>query len=448
MNKTIFKAYDIRGIYPTEINEEAVEKIGRAYARFVKPKTVVVGYDVRTSSPSLKEALIKGLNSLGVKVIEIGNISTDMLYFAVVHLKADGGITVSASHNPREFNGLKMVREEAIPISSDSGLLDIAELAEVDELGDNNQQPVGQVEQADIMADYLKHVRSFINVSSLKKTEVVINGNFGLAAKVIQQALNDSPVVWHPLNDQPDGTFPKGRPDPLIEENRQETVDLIIKTGSDLGIAWDADADRCFFYDENGEFIDGYYMTAILAELMLQKNGNKGKIIHDPRLTWATLDTVKRNGGTPVINKAGHTFIKERMRQEDAIFGGEMSAHYYFKENFYCDNGLIPALLILEHLSVTGQKISELAKPYRQKYFISGEINSEVENATKIIETIKNQYADGEQNTIDGLSVEYKDWRFNVRMSNTEPLVRLNVEAKNKELMEAKREELLAIIRS
>lgn len=446
MNKTIFKAYDIRGIYPSEIDEAAATKIGRAYARFIKPKTVVVGRDVRVSSPSLQQALIEGLTSQGVNVRDIGVISTDMLYYAVVALKADGGITVSASHNPREYNGMKMTREQAIPLSSDSGLLDIAELAEVDELG-TNTATIGTVEAAEIEAGYLKHVLSFVNRSKLKALQVVVNGNFGMAGTIIKKLLKDTAVVLHPLNDKPDGTFPKGRPDPLIVENRQETIDLMIKTGADLGIAWDADADRCFFYDENGEFVDGYYMTAILAELMLAKHG-PGKIIHDPRLTWAIIDTVKAHGGTPIVNKAGHTFIKERMRQEDALFGGEMSAHYYFKDNYYCDNGMIPALLILEHLSLTGKKLSDLAAPYREQYFISGEINSEVENGAAIIKTITAKYPDGEQNSIDGLSVEYPDWRFNVRMSNTEPLVRLNVESKEQSLMEAKREELLALIRA
>ncbi|MDO8472158.1 MAG: phosphomannomutase, partial [bacterium] len=281
MNKTIFKAYDIRGIYPTEIDETAATKIGRAYARFIKPQTVVVGHDVRTSSPSLQKALIAGLTSQGVNIKDIGVISTDMLYYAVVALKADGGITVSASHNPREYNGMKMTREQAIPLSSDSGLLDIAELAEVDELGTDKGTP-GTVETADIEAGYLKHVRSFVDLTKLKPLQVVVNGNFGMAGTIIKKLLQDTSIVLHPLNDKPDGTFPKGRPDPLILENRQETIDLMIKTGADLGIAWDADADRCFFYDENGEFVDGYYMTAILAELMLAKHGH-GKIIHDPR---------------------------------------------------------------------------------------------------------------------------------------------------------------------
>lgn len=444
INKTIFKAYDVRGIYPTEINEETATAIGRAYARFLSPKKVVIGSDVRTSSPSLKQSLIKGLTSSGVDVIDVGTISTDMLYYAVATLGADGGITVTASHNPKEYNGMKFVREGAIAISSDTGLQDIAQLTEIDEI--KNEVEEGLVSSAEILDGYIKHVLSFINPKLLKPLTVVTNANFGLAGQVIKQALAGTPIKIEPLNTKPDGNFPKGRPDPLIEENRQETIDLIIETGADLGIAWDADADRCFFYDENGNFIDGYYTTAILAAMMLKKFPG-GKIIHDPRLTWATIDTVKEAGGIPVVNKAGHTFIKDRMRSEDAIFGGEMSAHYYFKDNFYCDNGLIPALLILEYLSVTGKKMSELADNYKNKYFISGEINSEVDNGSEIITDLKEKYADGDQNEIDGLSVEYKDWRFNVRMSNTEPLIRLNVEAKQEDLMKTKTEELLAIIR-
>ncbi len=444
INKTIFKAYDVRGVYPTEINEVTVEAIGRAYARFLSPKNVVVGSDVRTSSPSLKKALIEGLTSSGVNVIDIGIISTDMLYFAVATLKTDGGITVTASHNPKEYNGMKFVREKAIAISSDTGLNDIAELTEVDEIETKDKK--GSVTKQDVLDGYIKHILSFIDAKKLKPLKVVANGNFGLAGQVIVKTLENTPIEIIPLNDKPDGTFPKGRPDPLILENRQETIDLIISSGADLGISWDADADRCFFYDENGNFIEGYYTTAILAEMMLKKSGG-GKIIHDPRLTWATIDTVKAAGGIPIVNKAGHTFIKDRMRAENAIFGGEMSAHYYFKDNFFCDNGMIPALLILEQLSVGKKKMSEIVNPYKKKYFVSSEINSEVDNGAEIIKELKDKYRDGEQNEIDGLSVEYKDWRFNVRMSNTEPLIRLNVEARNKDLEKAKTEELLAIVR-
>lgn len=445
IDPTIFKAYDIRGIYPDQIDENAAGAIGRAYARWLKPKTVMVGRDVRTSSPSLRDAVVEGLTNEGVNVIDIGQISTDMLYYAVATNQVDGGITVTASHNPREYNGMKFVREKAIPISGDSGLQDIAELTTVDEIKTTGKK--GTVTTQDILAGYLAHVRSFIDLAKLKPLTVVTNGNFGLAAQVIKEVLKDTPTKLVPLNETPDGTFPKGRPDPLIPESRQETIEKIISSGADLGIAWDADADRCFFYDENGDFVDGYYMTAILAEMMLKKHG-PGEIIHDPRLIWAVQDTVKRNGGSSVLNKAGHTFIKERMRKDDALFAGEVSAHYYFKDNFYCDNGLIPALMVMEHLSTSNQKMSELVAPYRSTYFISGEINNEVTNGLGIIERLEKDYSDGKIEKLDGLSVEYKDWRFNVRMSNTEPTMRLNVEAKKQELMESKRDELLAVIRS
>lgn len=445
IDQTIFKAYDVRGIYPDQINEDTAQAIGRAYARWLTPKTVVVGRDVRISSPSVQAALIKGLTEEGVNVVNIGIISTDMLYYAVATGGADGGITVTASHNPREYSGMKFVRKDAIAVSSDTGLHEIAELTTVDHL--NSDRKPGKESSQEILDGYLTHIRSFIDMGSLKPLKTVVNANFGLAVQVITQALADTPVKLVPLNETPDGTFPKGRPDPLIPESRQETIEKIIASSADLGIAWDADADRCFFYDENGDFIDGYYMTAILAAMQLEKHP-KGIIIHDPRLIWAVEDTVKKHDGTSLINKAGHAFIKDRMRKEDALFAGEVSAHYYFHDNFYCDNGMIPALLILEYLSKTGKKLSEVAAPYREKYLISGEINNEVDNGDAIIARIKNDYSDGIIEEIDGLSVMYKDWRFNVRMSNTEPTMRLNVEARSRTLMEAKRDELLAIIRS
>ena len=445
IDTTIFKAYDIRGTYPDQINEDTARAIGRAYARWLSPKTVMVGRDVRISSPSLRTALVEGLTGEGVDVIDIGQISTDMLYYAVGSSGVDGGITVTASHNPKEYNGMKFVRKDAIAISSDTGLNDIAELTSVDHV--DTDQPKGSISEKDIIDGYLQHIRSFVDIASIGPLKVVANGNFGLATQVFTRALKGTPVTIEPLNETPDGNFPKGRPDPLIPESRQETIEKVIATGADLGIAWDADADRCFFYDENGDFIDGYYMTAILAKMLLAKNPG-GKVIHDPRLIWAVQDTVKEAGGTPLLNKAGHTFIKDRMRAEDALFAGEISAHYYFHDNYYCDNGMIPALLILEHLSQTGQKLSEIAAPYRAKYFISGEINNEVDNGDVILARIKQDYKDGTIDEVDGLSVMYPKWRFNVRMSNTEPTMRLNVEAKSQKLMEAKRDELLAIIRS
>lgn len=444
INTDVVKAYDVRGVYPTELNDETMRALVRAYAAWLKPKTVALGRDVRESSPHLWQIAADALTAMGVNVIDIGVISTDMLYYAVPTLQADGGLTVTASHNPREYNGMKMVREQAIPISGDSGLPEIAALAKT-EIKDAAQP--GQITKQDILPGYLEHVRSFIDLKKLRPLKVVVNGNFGLAAQVVREALRGTPVEFVPLNDQPDGTFPKGRPDPLIPENRSETCELIKTSGADLGIAWDADADRCFFFDETGEFVDGYYVTTILAELMLQKSPSSA-IIYDPRQIWAIEEVVNRLGGRPVINKAGHTFIKEAMRREDAAFGGETSAHYYFRDNFYCDNGMIPALLMLEHLSVTGQSLSAVARPLRDRYFISGEINVEVANPAAKLAEIEASLSDAQITKIDGLSFAYADWRGNVRASNTEPVVRLNIEAKSQALCDEQTARLTEMLRT
>lgn len=444
INPAVIKAYDVRGIYPDELNDETVAAIARSYARWLQPSRVALGRDVRTSSRHLWEVAAESLRAEGVDVVDIGLISTDMLYYAVPTLQVDGGLTITASHNPREYNGLKLVREQSIPLSSDSGLLEIRDRLMTDL--PSSPQTKGSLREEDIRPGYLAHVRSFINPPSLRPLKVVVNGNFGLAAELIQEMLSDTPISFIPLNETPDGTFPKGRPDPLIPENRTETENLIRESHADLGIAWDADADRCFFFDENGEFVDGYFMVAILAELMLQRSPGSA-VIYDPRQIWAVQDKLAELGGRAVMNKAGHTFIKEAMRREDAVFGGEMSAHYYFRDNFYCDNGMIPALLVLEALSQSGQKLSEIARPYREKYFISGEINSAVTDPVATLATAENCYHGGIVTEVDGLSVEFPDWRFNLRASNTEPVVRLNIEAKNQKLCDEKTDELLKVIR-
>ncbi len=444
INRAIFKAYDIRGIYPTEINEETVYRTAQAYAVFVKPKEVVLGKDVRISSPSLWKAAASGMTDAGVNVIDIGTISTDMLYFAVARYGFDGGITISASHNPREYNGMKVVREKAIPISSDTGLQDILEIALKSEGIVENKK--GEIVKKDIMEDYLNHIRSFIDIGKVSPLKVVANANFGLAGEVVKSLTRDMPVEIVPINFTPDGNFPKGRPDPLIPQNRQETISKIDETGADFGVAWDADADRCFFFDEAGEFIEGYFITALLAKIILKKYPGS-KIIFDPRLTWANIDTVTENGGIPIINKCGHSFFKDRMRREDAAFAGEMSAHYYFRDNFYADNGMIPFMMMLEALSVTGSSLSQLLSPLRSKYFVSGEINKTVNSAQKIIDFLEDKYRDSTIDHIDGLSIEYPEWRFNLRPSNTEPLLRLNLEARSRDLMEEKRDEIVRLIR-
>lgn len=443
IDSTIFKAYDIRGIYPGQINEEAVYKITRAYAIFLKPKKIALGRDVRLSGPGLFEKAKQGLIDSGVDVVDIGVISTDMLYFAVANYGYDGGITISASHNPKEYNGMKLVRENAIPISEDSGIADIKKLA-ADQPA--KSEVPGNLEFRDITADYLEKCRSFVDVTKLSRFKIVINGMFGQAVQNVLKL--DLPLDLVLLNEIPDGNFPKGAPDPLLPENRIETIETIKKEKADLGAAWDADADRFFLFDENGRFIPGYYLTAFLGKYF--SNLTPGaKIIYDPRATWATVDYVKAAGGIPVMNKAGHSFIKERMRAEDAVFAGEMSGHFYFRDFFYADNGLIPFLLILKILSESKKKVSELFQPLFDKYFTSGEINSElpsIEMVGPILKRLEMKYPDSKKDFTDGLSLEYSDWRANIRASNTQALVRLNVEAKNEKLLKQKTRELLDLI--
>lgn len=447
INPAIFKAYDIRGVYPDEINEEAVSKIAQAYLKvFQIQGAVVIGKDVRLSSPSLWQSAALAITKAGYAVIDIGTVSTDMLYFSVANYGYGGGFIISASHNPKEYNGMKFVREQAIAISSDSGLLQMRDQAEKDE--EIVESDKGSIIKKDILADYVKHCLSFINPQTIKPLKIVANANFGMAGIVLKKMLAGLPIEIIELNFQPDGNFPKGRPDPMYPENRAETENMIKKNRADFGVAWDADADRCFLFDEKGEYVDGYFLTAILAEILIKKSGQKNeKIIYDPRLTWAIEDKVKSLGGHSLVNKPGHTFIKERMRQEHALFAGETSGHFYFRENFYCDNGMIPLLLILEELSTKNVQLSELAKPYRDEYFVSGEINTTVNDPDVVIKNAEEKYNDGKVEHIDGISVEFANWRFNLRKSNTEPLIRLNVEAKTQKLVDEKVNELLKLIK-
>lgn len=432
IDSTIFKAYDIRGTYPGQINEAAAERIAGAYAAFVKPKTVAVGGDVRTSTPALKAAVIKGLTQAGVNVVDIGIGPTEMIYFAVGSLKLDGGIQISASHNPAEYNGLKMVREGVEALSSDTGLKEIQELALSDHIL-TAEQP-GTVTTQDLTADYLAFIHQRFPLADLPALKIVANNNFGLSgplAKKFLDAYYPGRVEFIELNWQPDGTFPKGRPDPLVPENRAETSQLIRRDEANFGIAWDADGDRCYLADENGEFIEGCHLTALLAEHLLQKHPGD-KIIYDPRNIWAVEETVKAAGGTALMNKAGHTFIKNRMKREDALFAGEMSGHFYFRDFFYADNGLIPFLLFLDILAANpNQKVSAIIEQLRSRYFVSGEINFKVKSVDEAINDVKERFPDGSVDQTDGLSLSFPDWRFNLRPSNTEPLLRLNVEAKD-----------------
>lgn len=446
INPKIFKAYDIRGVYPSQINEEAIYDIAQAYVKFFKPKNLVLGRDVRIHGKSLFESAKGAILDLGVDVIDVGIISTDMLYFTVPFYNYDGGITISASHNPPQFNGLKMVRKGSLGISRDSGL------AEIQKMALSNQKTVlskkGKVVKKNILDDYLIHVRKFANLEKIKPLKIVGNANFGAIGKFVEQLTFDLPLKWIKLNWQPDGRFPKGRPDPLRPETRGETIKAILENSADFAVAWDADADRCFFFDEKGQFIEGYFITALLAKYFLKKHPGQ-KIISDPRLIWAVSDTVLKNKGKLILCKPGHMFIKEKMRQEDVIFAGEMSGHYYFRDNFYADNGLIPFVLMLEILSSSGKKMSELFKPYTDSYFVSGEINFEIEDKEKVLKKVKDFYQNGEISHLGGLSVSFdRNWRFNLRQSDNEPqLLRLNLEAKSKELLEEKKAELLKIIR-
>jgi phosphomannomutase len=450
MNWDVFRAYDIRGTYPDQINEEDYSRIAKAYVYLFKPKTMVVGMDARVSSPSLKAGLIRGFLDAGVDVVDIGPITTDMLYYTVgASSEYSGGIVVSASHNPVQYNGMKMVREKATAISSDTGLFEIRDILKAGKDAEVKSDKKGTCTERDILDDYLKHVLKSIDPSVIKKFTFVGNANFGYvcypAAKLAQQ------LGLHliPLNFEPDGTFPKGPPDPMLPGNRTETEGLIREGGAAFGVAWDADADRAMFFTEKGEFIPGAYIIALLADILLTKYGSDNTIIFDPRVIWPALDTVKRKGGKPIVSKGGHAFMKDRMRKENGLFAGELSGHYYFRENFYADNGVIPFLLVLEHLSTHDQPFSELIAPYLAGHYMSGELNYRVKDIKAVIATVKEKFhGAGQEDFTDGFSLETAEWRFNIRGSNTEPLLRLNIEARKPELVDQIRQEIEKLIES
>lgn len=448
INSGIFKSYDVRGIYPTEFNEDIAYKVAQAFCKLFNPKTVVLGRDVREHGGPLFNAALRGFTDAGVNVIDIGVVSTDEFYFAAGSLPVDGGVTISASHNPREYNGMNICKAGAEPISSENGLLDIRDLILKDDYKVESDTK-GTVEKKDVTEDFLKRCISFIDPAQIKPTKIVANGNFGVDVILLRKAIEmfNLPITLIPLNGEPDGTFPKGPPNPLLPENRKEFLDLIKSENADFGVSWDADGDRCFFADENANFIEGYFVTAILATELLKKNPG-ATIIIDPRLVWATTEAITNAGGKVVISKPGMTIIASKMKEEDAIFGGEMSSHFYFKENYYRDNGIIPLFLILEMLTKYDTTLSKLAEPFTSKYFTPGEINFETEKKDEIIKTMEEKFADGKIEHIDGLSVAFSDWRFNLRKSNTEPLLRLNLEARSKELMEQKTDEMVNLIKS
>ncbi len=443
---TCFKAYDVRGRIPDQLNEEIAYRIGRAYAAFLKPQKVVVGFDIRLSSQKICQALTRGLLDSGVNVSNIGQCGTEEIYFATSHLAMDGGIVVTASHNPKDYNGMKFVRENSKPISSDTGLKEIKALAEINEFTEAKER--GGETKVDVKEAYIKHLLSYIDLNKLKPLKVVCNAGNGGAGLIVDLLEKHLSIEFIKVHHQADGEFPNGVPNPLLEENRQPTIDAVLEHEADLGIAWDGDFDRCFFFDEKGTFIEGYYIVGLLAETFLKKYPNE-KIIHDPRLSWNTVEVVEQFGGEAVLCKSGHAFIKEKMREVNAIYGGEMSAHHYFRDFFYCDSGMIPWLLVIELLAESGKSLSSLVEQRMAAFPASGEINREVEDAKSAIEKVQNTYKEKSQiiDFTDGLSMDMGEWRFNLRMSNTEPVIRLNVESRGDAvLMEEKTEEILSLL--
>ena len=440
-----FKAYDVRGRVPDQLNEDVAYRIGRAFAMFLDAKKVIVGHDIRLSSPSLTDALIDGITDAGADVLHIGECGTEEVYFAAFNNDVDGGVCVTASHNPIDYNGMKFVKEGARPISGDTGLLDIKLLAETGDFPSVIAK--GSISELNSRPDYIKHMLTYVEVGALKPLKIVANPGNGGAGLVMDELAPLLPFEFVNVHYAPDGTFPNGIPNPLEVDNRAATIDAVKSHHADFGIAWDGDFDRCFFFDENGRFIEGYYVVGMLAEAFLLKA--PGKIVHDPRLTWNTQDLVESAGGEAIQSKTGHAFIKERMRLEDAVYGGEMSAHHYFRDFAYCDSGMIPWLLVAEMVCRSGKSLSQLVDDRMKAYPCSGEINTQVADPEALLKDIESRYSAmaGDVDHTDGLSMSFENWRFNVRMSNTEPVVRLNVESRGDDvLMREKTDELLAMV--
>src|SRR3954467_2857536 len=449
INADIFKAYDVRGVYPGEVNEEGARAIGAAFVAYLKAKRIAVGRDMRLSSPALAAAFIEGATSQGADIVDYGMIPTDMLYFAVARDGHDGGVQVTASHNPKQYNGMKMVRREAFPLSGEEGPLEIREMIAANAIPAPASRR-GQVTTKNTLGEYVEHVMSFIDPSVIRPFNVVLGAGGGMGGLVAPRLFERLPCRTTPLCFTIDGTFPTHEANPLLEENRRDIVERVVAEKADVGIAGDGGADRCFFIDGTGAFVSGDFVTALLAEAFLLKHPGS-TVIYDLRASYAVRDTVERYKGQSLMNRVGHAFFKRRMRDTNAIFGGEVTGHYYFRDNFYADNGFIPALLILELMSRKGQTLRELLAPLREKYFISGEINTKVADMRKAqqkIDGISAKYQSGRVYSMDGVSVEYPDWHFNVRGSNTEPMLRLNLEATTEKLMQEKRDEVLAYIRS
>ena len=447
LDPSVFKAYDVRGIYPTQLDEDGAYRVGRGYAEQFEPRTVAVGHDMRLSAPTMYAAVVDGVADAGSDVVELGLVGTEMLYHAVSELSLDGGICVTASHNPKEYTGMKIVRRGALPVGGDSGLAEIRGRAEA---GFGPVDRRGAVRSEDVWPSFVSKVLSFVVVQTIRPLRVVVDAANGMAGVMLPPVLERLPqldVVRCYFD--PDGSFPNHEPNPLLPENREFIVAKVTEAKADLGVAYDGDSDRCFFVDDTGAFVPGDFVTALLAEAVLSKSPGE-KVIYDVRASWAVPETIERFGGTALVNRVGHAFIKQRMRAEDAVFAGEVSAHYYFRDFSQADTGVVPFLLMLELLSQSGRALSELLRPYRERFFLTGEINTPVTDVPLKLQELKERYSaeGGRVSHLDGISIDFDDWRFNVRPSNTEPLLRLNLEALSEQRMIEKRDEVLALIRS
>ena len=444
---TIFKAYDVRGIYPEQINGEVARRVGRAFVDYLGARRIAVGRDVRISSPEISRGFVRGACSQGSEIVDIGVVGTDMLYYYVAAHDLDGGAIITASHNPKEWNGIKMVRRGAFALSGDAGIKEIKEAVLAGRFADEPTDTGPTVSGHSIRDDYARHCLSFIDTAAVPKVKVVLDTGNGMGAVGAEAIFSRLPLELVKMYFELDGTFPNHPPDPLVEANRREIMERVVAERAELGIAWDGDADRCFLIDDGGTFVPGDFVTALLGESFCRKERG-ARVVYDVRASRAVADLVHAAGGTAVMHRVGHAFMKKRMRDENAVFGGEVSGHFYFRENWFADNGMIPALLILEMIGQRGQKLSELLAPLRARYHISGEINSRVSDVAAAIERIRERYRDARIHELDGISVDYDDWHFNVRPSNTEPLLRLNLEAYTAQEMERRREEVLALIRT
>ncbi len=448
LDPKVFKAYDVRGLHPSELDEEGAYAIGRAYVEQFRPRSIAVGRDTRLSSPTMAKALIEGAADAGADVLDLGLVGTEMVYYAVGELELDGGVCVTASHNPKEYTGMKIVRAGALPVGGESGLFDVRDRALELVAGSRDSASArGSVEQKDVTAGFVDKVLSFVDVAAMKPLRVVIDAANGMAGVMLPPVLERLPIDAVTCYFEPDGTFPNHEPNPLLPENREFIVEKTLSEGADLGVAYDGDADRCFFVDDTGEFVPGDFVTALLAESVLEKEPG-GRVIYDVRASWAVKRAIEAAGGEALINRVGHAYIKHRMREADALFGGEVSAHYYFRDFSQADSGVVPFLLMLELISKRGRKLSEILRPYRERYFITGELNTPVADVEGKLRELEQRYSEGAISHLDGLSVEFDDWHFNVRPSNTEPLLRLNLEALSEAEMEARRDEVLGLIRA